>query len=118
MSIGTPRRPARFLTKRFSGTSCCPTGEPMRFGEIELTRIPSGASCTAIERVKLSTPALAVGAGAVPNAAQTNIHRQIPLFFGDIENCLMVGPRGIVDQDVDTAELFHDGLYHAVDGGC
>src|SRR6266511_1576006 len=37
MSIGTPRRPARFLTKRFSGTSC-----------------------TAIERVKLSTPALAV----------------------------------------------------------
>src|SRR5215475_8041045 len=60
ISIGTPRRPARFLTARFSGTVSWPTGEPIRLGEIELTRIPSDASCTAIERVKFKTPALAV----------------------------------------------------------
>jgi hypothetical protein len=36
-----------------------PDGGPERFGTTQLTRIPCEASCTAIARVRLITPALA-----------------------------------------------------------
>jgi hypothetical protein len=120
----------------------------MRLGETELTRMPSGASCTAMERVRFNTPAFAVvyavasfpapvarrrrhvddpafallidhhfrrRASAIPHAAHTHVHRPVPLLFSDIEERFVIGPCRVIDQNIDTAELFHYGLHHGVD---
>ena len=58
-SAGSPGRLAMFGTGRDASNSSLPTGEPILFGTMALTRILCGASCTAMARVRLATPPLA-----------------------------------------------------------
>src|ERR1700691_4996426 len=58
-SAGSPGRFAMFGTGREESNSSLPTGEPILFGTMALTRILCGASCAAMARVRLATPPLA-----------------------------------------------------------
>jgi hypothetical protein len=58
-STGSPGRFAMFGTGRDASNSSLPTGEPILFGTMALTRTLCGASCTAMARVRLATPPLA-----------------------------------------------------------
>src|SRR5581483_4711154 len=54
------------------------------------------------------------GAGAVPDAAQADVHHPVPLLFADVEDRLVIGPGRVVHQNIDAAELLDHGLNHAV----
>src|ERR1044071_4374585 len=58
-SSGLPERRSMFCTGRVGSNSSLPTGEPILFGTIALTRMLCGASCPAMVRGKLGIPALA-----------------------------------------------------------
>ena len=58
-SIGWPARLSMFSTGRVGSNSSLPTGEPILFGTIALTRMLCGASCTASARVKFAIAAFA-----------------------------------------------------------
>ena len=51
------------------------------------------------------------------DALEVDVHDQVPVLLGHLEEQVVAGDAGVVDQDVDPAELVDDALHRGLRGG-
>ena len=57
------------------------------------------------------------GFGHVEDALEVDVHHQVPVLLGHLEEQVVAGDAGVVDQHVDPAELVDHALHGGLGGG-